>query len=78
MLAELRQKKMDGFNIDEAIKWLHEQGASKVESIANIHEVYDIKLSEAKDKVHNHKVWNFRKDADNDFHEKLFHNLNNK
>ena len=58
-------------DLDGAISFLHVQGASKIESIFAISRVFNIYFPLLKEKVYAHPAWEYRRAADDAFHEQL-------
>jgi len=74
-LENLKLEMEKGMSIDAAIQWLHDSGASKVESIVNLVKIYSVTMSEAKTLVHEHNAWSSVKDRDDNFHSELVDKL---
>ena len=75
MLENLKLEKEKGMSADIAVKWLHDSGASKAQSIVELVKVYSVSMSEAKTLVHEHEVWSDVKSRDDKFQAELLDKL---
>ena len=71
IVENLKAEKEKGMSLDNAVQWLCNAGASKVESIATLAKVFAIPIAEAKNVVHEHKAWSKVKRRDEKFHQDL-------
>lgn len=74
-LEQLQSEKDAGMKIDAAVKWLYDDGASKVESMTLIAKAFGVSMLESKKLVHEHDAWAEVKERDEEFQKNLTDSL---
>jgi len=71
LLAQCTQMLSDGCNVEAVLRFLKQNGASKVSSIKALADLKAIPLGEAKDIVHFSDTWNDTREHDEKIHDLL-------
>jgi ribosomal protein L7/L12 len=71
LVAEARQKVVQGISANEIISCLHQQGISIIDAMKVIREVYEISLGESKRLVTSNSAWGSIVKAAKPLHEEL-------
>lgn len=71
LISECERRLADGENIEAAIKFLRDDGCSKIQSISVLAESHGIGLAKAKEAVHLSSTWHDFRSSDEHFHDEL-------
>jgi 3-deoxy-D-manno-octulosonic-acid transferase len=72
---EARRLRFEGVGQEAVIRFLRDRGCGKIESIRILRSVFDIGLAPAKESVDRSETWKDRRASDDQFHEKLWEEL---